>query len=64
VRLFSESFDELLECIDSERTAIMMRLQRGESEALGEHEAAVEKKLEELREQEFVRRLWEKDGSL
>lgn len=43
VRLFSESFDELLECIDSERTAIMMRLQRGESETLGEYEATVEK---------------------
>ena len=64
VRLFAESFDELIECIDSERTAIMMRLQRGESETLGEYEAPVEKKLEELREQEIVRRLWEKDGSL
>jgi transaldolase/glucose-6-phosphate isomerase len=64
VRLFAESFNELLECIDSERTAIMMSLQRGESESLGKYEAPVEQKLQELRDQTFVRRLWEKDGSL
>lgn len=64
VRLFAESFDELLESIDSERTAIMMSLRRGQSESLGEYQASAEKKLQELTEEGFVRRLWEKDGSL
>jgi transaldolase / glucose-6-phosphate isomerase len=64
VRLFAESFDELIECIDSERTAITMGLERSEFESLGSYQAAVEKELEELRDAQFTRRLWEKDASL
>lgn len=64
VRLFAESFNQLLSCIDSERTAITMGLERSETESLGGFEAAVEKELQRLQDEDFVRRLWEKDGSL
>ncbi|HEV3312456.1 MAG TPA: bifunctional transaldolase/phosoglucose isomerase, partial [Chloroflexota bacterium] len=63
VKLFTQSFDELLSCIDSERTAIMMGAQHPGSEALGLYQAAVEKELQALMDAQFERKLWEKDGS-
>jgi len=64
VRLFVESFDQLLDCIDSERTAITMGMQRSESESLGDQAASVALELGKLADDQFARRLWEKDGSL
>lgn len=61
---FSASFNELMDCIDSERTAITMGLERSESESLGQYQAAVEQELQSMTDGDFVRRLWEKDGSL
>jgi len=64
VRLFAESFDALIQCIDDERTAITMGMQHAESESLGNYQAAVEKELARLKDDQFLQKLWAKDGSV
>ncbi len=64
VELFAESFQELMDCIEAERTAISLGMERSESESLGPYQASVERELQRLGEEDFVLRLWNKDASL
>ncbi len=63
MKSFTESFDALIQCIDDERTAITLGMQRSESESLGKYQASVEKELQKLTEEQFLQKLWGKDGS-
>jgi transaldolase/glucose-6-phosphate isomerase len=62
VKSFVASFEELLDSIDSQRTAI--GIDHSESESLGGYAAAVEHELQKLQAELFTQGLWSKDTSL
>jgi transaldolase/glucose-6-phosphate isomerase len=64
VRLFADSFNALIDAIEAERNVILMGMRRTEAESLGTYQDTIDQELKRLTDMQFVRRLWEKDGSL
>lgn len=64
VRLFSDSFQKMLDLLAEKRETILSGRPRRYQGALGRYEPRVRAALAELGERRFTRRLWAKDGSL
>ena len=64
VRLFSESFEELMTAIEGQQSTILLGPQVSVTDALGKYQSEVDAELKRLADDQFVRRLWEKDASL
>lgn len=64
VRLFSDSFDQLMSVISQKRKELLGSKLNQQTYSLGDMDARVQAKLKELREKSFVRRLWAKEGLL
>ncbi|MEW6323983.1 MAG: bifunctional transaldolase/phosoglucose isomerase [Nitrospirota bacterium] len=64
VGLFVDAFDQLMGTISRKRQALLGPKLDRQSRSLGPLDAAVQAKLNELRREGFVRRLWAKDPTL
>ncbi|TEU00507.1 MAG: bifunctional transaldolase/phosoglucose isomerase [Dehalococcoidia bacterium] len=64
VRIFANSFHQLMDCISAQRTAILSGVRERQAASLGEHQRRVDDRLERLEREGFAARLHAHDASL
>jgi transaldolase/glucose-6-phosphate isomerase len=64
VRAFVEPFDKLLGAIEAKRIAAIKSIVERQSVSLGQHAAVVQRTIEMMDQQQYVRRFWRKDPTL
>jgi transaldolase/glucose-6-phosphate isomerase len=64
VRKFIEPFDRLMDTLEKEREAAQEEPVDRQSLELGDYQAAVEKRIADLKGERFVARVWRKDSTL
>jgi transaldolase/glucose-6-phosphate isomerase len=64
VRKFIEPFDRLMDTLEKEREAAQEEPVDRQSLELGDYQAAVDKRIADLKDERFVARLWRKDSTL
>lgn len=64
VRIFANSFNQLMECISAQRTVILSGVSERQAASLGDHQPRVRERLERLEKEGVPARLHSKDASL
>jgi transaldolase/glucose-6-phosphate isomerase len=64
VKIFADSFHQLMDCISAQRTAVLSGARERQAATLGEHQLRVSDRLERLERDGFAGRLHARDASL
>lgn len=64
VRLFSKSFDDLMEVVAAKRELLTGELNQSLSWSLGQYEAAVQAGLRQMDQEKWMQRIWTKDATV
>jgi transaldolase/glucose-6-phosphate isomerase len=64
VKIFANSFHQLLDCISAQRTAVLSGVRERQAASLGEHQPRVRDRLEQMEREGFAAKLHARDTSL